>query len=94
MMSVHQSHAQGCTSEGTPDKGESPYCQDPSFLLLKKTIKTTTQSGVPGVQVKTGNECSGRGSIPDDAGTPGGQTAAGDGSMHPGSRQSADTARH
>lgn len=57
-------------------------------------VKTTTQSGVPGAQVQTWNERPGRGSIPDDAGTPGGRAAAGDGSMHPRSRRSAATARH
>lgn len=55
---------------------------------------TTTQPGVAGVQIESWNERSGRGSIPNHAGTAGGRAAAGDGSMHPCPRQSPDTARH
>lgn len=46
------------------------------------------------MQIESWNDCPGRGSIPDDTGTPGGRAAAGDGSMHQRPRQRPDTARH
>lgn len=52
------------------------------------------EPGCPLVQITLWNERSGRGPVPDHAGSPGGGGAAGDGSRHQHTGQPSDTTRH
>lgn len=80
------------TSEGPPGRGESRYHQ--SLLPVTVCNCMNVDPGCPLVQITLWNERSGRGPVPDHAGSPGGGGAAGDGSRHQHTGQPSDTTRH
>lgn len=78
-------HAAPRTSEGTPGRGESRYHQ--SLLPVTQNVEPVCLLA----QIELWNERSGRGPVPDRAGSPGGGGAAGDGSRHQHTGQPSDT---